>query len=148
MALAACGAAESEAPTPYQPYGEYGGYYEQHLGSNRWLVSFRGNAYTTEETATAYVYRRAGEVCRGDFDLVSEHSFDKVEVEGYRSWGGGMVARDRSVKPRRELVVACKPARPAPPPSPGSAGAVSAAPPEVDAGSGGSREAPTREVPF
>jgi hypothetical protein len=147
MILSAC-AHGPEAPTPYQPYGEYGGYYDQPLGGNRWLVSFRGNAYTSQETATAYAYRRASEVCRGDFDLISERSFDKVEVQAFQSWGVA-VARDSYVKPRRQLVIACKHARQVPAVSASPAGAVPVgAASDVDAGSGGPLEAPVRDIPF
>jgi hypothetical protein len=102
--LASC-AAEQEhvGPTPYGPYGPHGGYTDQPLGDNRYIVSFRGNAYTPSETAVAYAYRRAGEVCRGSFDVVSQHDFSKVEVTADQS-----VAHVSSVKPRQQLVVQCK----------------------------------------
>lgn len=147
LTLASCAGEESEAPTPYAPYGELGGYQDQNLGGNRWLVSFRGNAYTSVETATSYVYRRASEVCGGDFDVVSEESHDQ------REWiqrGVGGIQQERYLKPRRQLVVTCKrkptarrePAAVNPSPS-------SASPPviigsDVDAGG----YMPVRDAPF
>jgi hypothetical protein len=147
LALVSCGGAESEAPTPYAPYGELGGYSDQNLGGNRWLVSFRGNAYTSVETATAYVYRRASEVCDGDFDVISEESHDNREF--WTRWPGART-QEGYAKPRRQLVVTCKrkPSATREPtavhPSPSSASPPVVIGSDVDAGG----YAPLRDAPF
>lgn len=49
--------------TPYQSSGWMGGYTEQPLGDDRYLVSFRGNGYTGSEVVREYAIRRALELC-------------------------------------------------------------------------------------
>ena len=61
LALTGCG-----AETAYQPMGFTGGYTEEKLGSDIYLVEFSGNRYTSRPTVTVYAYRRAEEVCRAD----------------------------------------------------------------------------------
>ncbi len=52
-------------PTPYQKDdGWKGGYVDQHLKDNIYMVTFSGNMSTDRATVSAYAYRRAGEVCR------------------------------------------------------------------------------------
>jgi hypothetical protein len=110
-------------------------------------VSFHGNAYTSGETATAYVYRRASEVCAGDFDVISEENHDNREF--WRSWAGGRI-REGYVRPRRQLVVICKRKPAATPepaavhPSPSSASPTVAIGSDVDDGG----YAPLRDAPF
>lgn len=41
--------------TKYKPYGLSGGYKEQQIAKNRWVVQYRGNGFTSKDT----VYNRA-----------------------------------------------------------------------------------------
>lgn len=58
--------------TPYQPLGFKGGYSEMGAGENTWLVSFRGNGFTSAARAREGAFRRATELCGGrSFDLLN-----------------------------------------------------------------------------
>ncbi len=60
LALAACATA-----TPYQPLGygsDRGGYAEQRLESNRYMVTFAGNSVTSRDTVEMYMLYRAAEL--------------------------------------------------------------------------------------
>lgn len=75
LALAACAA----SPTPYQLAGEEGGYADQQIESDRYRVSFEGNAATSRETVENYALYRAAELT-----LASGNDYFKVvskEVE-------------------------------------------------------------------
>jgi hypothetical protein len=109
--LSGCAAEETAAATPYAPYGPHGGYMDQPLGDSRYVVTFRGNAYTSSGTVTAYAYRRARELCAGSFDVISDHDVSKVHLTTSitPAWGySAMSETDTIVKPRRELVVQCR----------------------------------------
>ncbi|MEM7044961.1 MAG: hypothetical protein AAF543_19310 [Pseudomonadota bacterium] len=56
--LAAC----SASPTPYQVAGEDGGYADQQIESDRYRVSFEGNAATSRETVEDFALYRAAEL--------------------------------------------------------------------------------------
>lgn len=62
--LGAC----TTTPTPYQPYraedagGIHGGYSDQRLAPNRFLVRFHGNELTTRERVEHYLLYRAAEL--------------------------------------------------------------------------------------
>ena len=48
--------------TPYQRMGLLGGYTDQYLGDDIYLITVRVNAYTDEATAYEYFHRRANEI--------------------------------------------------------------------------------------
>lgn len=48
--------------TPYQPEGFTGGYSDQYLGNDEYLITIRGNAYTDHATVWQYFHRRAAEI--------------------------------------------------------------------------------------
>ena len=48
--------------TPYQEKGFTGGYSEQYLGDDVYLITIRVNAYTDQATAYEYFHRRAKEI--------------------------------------------------------------------------------------
>ena len=50
--------------TPYQQVGFRGGYTDQYLGDDVYLITVRVNAYTDEATAYEYFHRRANEIVR------------------------------------------------------------------------------------
>lgn len=50
--------------TPYQQLGFEGGYTNQYLGNDTFLITVRVNAYTDEATAYEYFHRRANEICQ------------------------------------------------------------------------------------
>ena len=60
--LAAALLAACAQPTPYAPAVDGKGYKEQQLESDRYRVSFRGNASTPRETVENYLLYRAAEV--------------------------------------------------------------------------------------
>lgn len=63
----------SSCVTSYQPDGFSGGYTDRKVGQNKFMVSFRGNGYTSRSTVEQYAYQRAQEVC-------DEHGFDDYEL--------------------------------------------------------------------
>jgi hypothetical protein len=103
-------------PTPYQPKRGAYGFTDVSLGPNRYLVTFRGNAYTLPEDVQAMAHQRASEVCPGGYKVLGERDLS-VEVDGddstrcVRIYG---VTRCTShhgeshTKPRWQLKVACK----------------------------------------
>ncbi len=50
--------------TLYQKKGLSGGYTDQYLGNDIYMISVRVNAYTDEATAYEYFHRRANEICQ------------------------------------------------------------------------------------
>lgn len=89
MALAATVAACTTA-TPYQPYrpdrlGEvHGGYSEQRLGPNRFIVRFHGNELTSRDRVEKYLLFRAAEVTVQNgaswFSIVDRHTEHDVRT--------------------------------------------------------------------
>lgn len=73
LIISALATALSACATPYQPEGSSGGYTDEPLGGDRFLVTFRGNGVTGESTVQAYALRRAREVC-------TENGFSKYEI--------------------------------------------------------------------
>jgi opacity protein-like surface antigen len=61
LALSAC-----ETATPYQPVvagnPQSGGYSDQQIEANRWMVTFSGNELTSRETVERYLLFRAAEL--------------------------------------------------------------------------------------
>ena len=55
IALVACS-------TPYQPKGFGGGFEEQQIAADVFIVSARGNAYTSMEVIKTYTLRRSAEL--------------------------------------------------------------------------------------
>lgn len=76
LAVAGCTTAP---PTPYQPYrahsagGIHGGYSEQQLAPDRYLVRFHGNSLTSRDRVEGYMLYRAA-------DLTVQHGFDWFKV--------------------------------------------------------------------
>jgi hypothetical protein len=59
----------SSCATSYQPDGFAGGYSDRKVGRNKYMVSFRGNGYTSQKTVEGYAHRRAEEIClQGGFE--------------------------------------------------------------------------------
>lgn len=67
-ALILTGSACTTTPTPYQPYraeragGVHGGYSDQRLAPNRYLVRFHGNELTSRDRVEGYLLYRAAEL--------------------------------------------------------------------------------------
>ena len=65
-------------PTPYQPAEGRHGYTSQDLGERTVLVSFRGNAQTSEKQVEDALFRRMVEIAdsrgAGHFTIVEEHT--------------------------------------------------------------------------
>jgi hypothetical protein len=76
LAIAGC---TSMTATPYQPYrahsagGIHGGYSEQQLEADRYLVRFHGNSLTSRDRVEGYLLYRAA-------DLTVQHGFDWFTV--------------------------------------------------------------------
>jgi len=52
--------------TPYKPKGFLGGYSDYQIAEDMFSVSFRGNGYTSDETAQKYLLRRCCEVAKNN----------------------------------------------------------------------------------
>ncbi len=59
--------------TGYHPRNLAGGYEEQEIGTDRWMVSFHGNGHTSGATVKAYALRRVLEICE-------EEGFDDYKI--------------------------------------------------------------------
>ena len=90
-------------PTPYQPYragdlvAAHGGYSEQRLAPDRFMVRFHGNELTSQERVEGYMLYRAAELTlqKGydSFEIIERHTEHDVETRVrpdpfYPSWYG------------------------------------------------------------
>jgi hypothetical protein len=63
--------------TPYQSAGLRGGYSERPIGPGRWIITAKGNGFTSRSTMTEHTYRRAAELCpQGFHPLDSDRDTD------------------------------------------------------------------------
>lgn len=98
LSMAACTTA-----TPYQPYraesagGVHGGFSEQRLQPDRFLVRFHGNELTSRERVEGYLLYRAAELTLQNgydwFSIIDRHTEHDVETTVrpdpfYRPWYG------------------------------------------------------------
>jgi hypothetical protein len=103
MILSAAALGSCTTATPYQPYrpesasGVHGGYSEQQLAPDRYLVRFHGNELTSRDRVEGYMLYRAAELTVqsgfDSFEIVERHTEHDVEtyVERdplYRPWYG------------------------------------------------------------
>jgi hypothetical protein len=93
MLLAAC-----TTPTPYQPYtrgtNAPGGYSEQRIENERWVVRFSGNSLTSRERVETYLLYRAAELTLQNgfdsFQMVRRDVDQNVRTHVYSDpWGPG-----------------------------------------------------------
>jgi len=87
LALLALGACTT--PTPYQSATADGGYAEQQIESNRFRVSFAGNALTPRDTVENYLLYRASELTLKngkDYFVVANRQMEPHTV--YQAAGG------------------------------------------------------------
>lgn len=90
LMLASC----ATTPTPYQPYrgesasGVHGGYSEQRLAPDRYIVRFHGNEWTSRDRVEGYLLYRAAELTvQGGYDwftMVDRYTEKEVRQEVYR----------------------------------------------------------------
>jgi hypothetical protein len=90
IVLAAATAACTTAPTPYQPYvpeasaGVHGGYSDQRLASDRFVVRFHGNEFTSRDRVEGYLLYRAAQLTiengYDSFAIVDRHTEHDVET--------------------------------------------------------------------
>lgn len=62
--------------TGYHEAGMSGGYEDFKSGPNKYVVTFNGNSFTNSNTTTAYVIRRAEEICERqnkDFNILQKN---------------------------------------------------------------------------
>jgi hypothetical protein len=93
----------STAPTPYQPYiaegapGVHGGYSDQQLAPDRFLVRFHGNEFTSRDQVEGYLLYRAAELTvqsgYDSFVMVNRHTEHDVQTYAtpdpfYHPWYG------------------------------------------------------------
>jgi hypothetical protein len=86
LALAGC----STAPTPYQPYiaegspGIHGGYSDQQLAPDRFLVRFHGNEFTSRDRVEGYLLYRAAQLTLHNgydsFVMIDRHTEHDVQT--------------------------------------------------------------------
>jgi hypothetical protein len=60
--------------TTYKPFGSggpYGGYQDQKIGQDKYIVSYDGNNWDDPGTIKEFAYRRVREVCEGDYEVLS-----------------------------------------------------------------------------
>jgi hypothetical protein len=103
-ALAAATTACSTAPTPFQPYvaeagpGIHGGYSEDRIAPDRFVVRFHGNEFTSRDRVEGYLLYRAAQLTLQNgydsFVMADRHTEHDVQtyVEPdpfYRPWYGG-----------------------------------------------------------
>jgi hypothetical protein len=102
VAALALQAAACTTATPYQPYrpdlsgGVHGGYSEQRLQPDRFVVSFHGNELTSRDRVEGYLLYRAAEltVQNGSdwFSIIERHTEHDVQTyvpdPFYRPWHG------------------------------------------------------------
>jgi len=94
LGLAACA-------TPYQPDGRSGGYKDREIDNNRYLVSFRGNGYTSQSDVEEYAFRRAEELCQ-------EKGYKRFKMENKDDSTNITRSGDQSFnKHRVQLVISC-----------------------------------------
>ena len=67
--------------TGYQPEGFSGGYDEQKVGDNKYLVSFSGNGFTSGSEVQRGAFRRAEELCMEK----NYNSFEMISKDGSTS---------------------------------------------------------------
>lgn len=92
----------SQKPTKYQAYKKKkgGGYQEQLIGENLWLVSFKGNEKSSVSTSTAFAKFRAIEICRKEkkkfahildsLDKTKRKTITRTSSTGFPSYYYGM----------------------------------------------------------
>jgi hypothetical protein len=88
LAIAATGC--TTTPTPYQPYvpeaaaGVHGGYSEQRLAPDRFVVRFHGNEFTARDRVEGYLLYRAAQLTLENgydsFAIVDRHTEHDVET--------------------------------------------------------------------
>ncbi len=83
----------SACTTKYQPMGFTGGYTDEHIRGDIYMVEFAGNDALSWPLATKYAHRRAGEVC-------AENGFTDYEVLKEVQAGSGF-------KPKVSLEIKC-----------------------------------------
>lgn len=105
IAIAAAGvtAACTTTPTPYQPYvaevgrGVHGGYSEQRIAPDRFIVRFHGNELTSRDRVEGYLLYRAAQLTLENgydtFVIVDRHTEHDVQTyvrpdPFYRPWYG------------------------------------------------------------
>lgn len=90
IALVSVTAGCATYPTPYQPYvpeggrGIHGGYSDQQLAPDRFLVRFHGNEFTSRDRVEGYLLYRAAELTlQNGFDsflLIDRHTEHDVQT--------------------------------------------------------------------
>jgi hypothetical protein len=107
----------SSCATPYQREGYSGGYTDNAIGSNRYLVHFSGNGYTAYSTVQSYAIQRAKEVCTengfADFDVLNANGQTTAYSNGnYQTncYGNQCTTRGPSTvdKHTMDVTVQCK----------------------------------------
>ena len=103
LLLSAASLSACMTATPYQPYqpeltaGVHGGYSEQRLAPDRYLVRFHGNELTARDRVEGYLLYRAAELAAQNgydwFLIVDRHTEHEVETyirpdPLYRPWYG------------------------------------------------------------
>jgi len=56
--------------TPYQRMSLMGGYDDEQVGLNEYVIRFQGNGYTSMGLSYQYAMRRAAELCPGGYDVL------------------------------------------------------------------------------
>lgn len=87
--------------TPYQPAANKGGFSEQKVEDNRYLVSFKGNSRTSQEVVETYLLYRAAEVTLEsghDWFLIADQKDDDVSRHDAAHTVEGQIFSDRSLQ--------------------------------------------------
>ena len=78
--------------TPYQSMSYLGGYDDEYLGDDIYLITVRVNGYTDVTTAYKYFYKRAGEI-------IEEHGYTRYELlELEQSTKIGIVSTNQRIR--------------------------------------------------
>lgn len=106
--------------TSYQQKGMAGGYTDTEVGENKYLVTFRGNGFTSSSKVDEFAFQRAKELCieKGfkNFELISkngETATSKSPASATCSGTGNRIncvenSRMEISKSKAELLVSCR----------------------------------------
>jgi hypothetical protein len=119
ICLLSAGCASKEIIPVSSPYEKYnpstGGYIDYPLNDNRYVITFRGTPYTLAETVKGFAYRRAREVCNGDFVVEEEKDISVYshsrDINSSFAFGNLNLHSEEGVyleKPRIQITIRCK----------------------------------------
>lgn len=102
LVVAAAGCA-----TPFQRNGVRGGYDEEELGPGHYLVTFRGNGYTSRSTVKTFLHRRAKQLCPEGYAVEDSDASSRTSQTIYQKNGLGGVTATNVQRSEASVVIRC-----------------------------------------